>query len=124
MIARARAGVFSAEDARTVPPASLERWFERTADGGVQANAEAPRRGLASTSGDLLTMRVPPTAYDLVMCRNIVIYFTEDVRDALHERLAAALRPGGYLLVGSTERVSSPAQLGLEPAHPFVYRKA
>ena len=40
MIERARAGAFSADDARTVPPASLERWFERTADGGVHANAK------------------------------------------------------------------------------------
>ena len=69
-------------------------------------------------------MRVPAASYDLVMCRNVVIYFTEEVRDALHARLAVALRPGGYLLIGSTERVALPAQLGLELAHPFVYRKA
>ena len=58
-----------------------------------------------------------------MLCRNTVIYFTEDVRDALHGRLAESLRTGGYLMVGSTERVSNPAALGLEPAHPFTYRK-
>jgi chemotaxis methyl-accepting protein methylase len=31
--------------------------------------------------------------YDLVLCRNTVIYFNEDVREALHARLATALRP-------------------------------
>lgn len=123
MIERARAGAFSAEDARTVPPASLERWFERTAGGGVQANAKL-RSAVTFDRDDLLTMRVPPASYDLVMCRNVVIYFTEEVRDGLHERLASALRPGGYLLVGSTERVTAPAQLGLALEHPFVYRKA
>jgi chemotaxis protein methyltransferase CheR len=38
-------------------------------------------------------------------------------------RLAESLRPGGYFLVGSTERVTDPAAMGLEPAHPFTYRK-
>ncbi len=68
-------------------------------------------------------MHVRTGAYDLVLCRNVVIYLTEQVRDDLHRRLAAALRPGGYLLVGSTERVSWPSQLGLRLVHPFVYRK-
>jgi len=122
MIERAKAGVFSSDDARTVPPASLDRWFERTPDG---VRAKDTLRGVVSFDrDDLLVMRMPPAAYDLVMCRNVVIYFTEDVRDNLHARLASALRPGGFLLVGSTERVSSPAELGLELVHPFVYRKA
>ena len=58
------------------------------------------------------------------MCRNTVIYFTEEVRDALHARLADALRPGGYLVVGTTERVADPRRLGLDLAHPFIYRKS
>jgi chemotaxis protein methyltransferase CheR len=46
------------------------------------------------------------------------------VRDALHERLASALRPGGYLMVGSSERVSTPQAFGLASSHPFIYRRA
>jgi chemotaxis protein methyltransferase CheR len=69
---------------------------------------------------------VQPAAasYDLVLCRNTVIYFNEDVRDALHGRLAHSLRPGGRLVVGATERVSDPQKHGLEPDSPFVYRKS
>ena len=58
------------------------------------------------------------------MCRNTVIYFADTVRDDLHARLAQALRPGGYLVVGATERVSKPADLGSQTAYPFIYRKA
>ena len=57
-------------------------------------------------------MPVPREAYDLVMCRNTVIYFTEEVRDALHPRLVEALKPGGYLVVGTSERVADPRALG------------
>ena len=122
MITRAREGVFSVDDARTVPPASLDRWFERV-DDGWQAKPEL-RKVTTFERGDLLTMRFPPAAYDLVLCRNVVIYFTEDVRDALHRRLAASLRSGGYLVVGSTERVAATGENGLELACPFTYRKA
>ena len=69
-------------------------------------------------------MQPRPAAYDLILCRNTVIYFAEPIRDELHVRLAEALRPGGYLVIGSTERVSTPSALGLVMQHPFIYRKA
>jgi chemotaxis protein methyltransferase CheR len=122
VVDRARVGVFAAEDARDVPPASLERWFEPAGDGGWAARKEL-RRLVRFETGDLLRDRFPAGAYDLVLCRNVVIYFTGEVRDALHARLAAALRPGGYLVVGATERVTAPADSRLRTVSPFVYRK-
>ena len=121
MVARAREGFFTEEDARTAPRAELERWFE-PATGGFEAKAEL-KRIVRFEVGDLLRLRPKREAYDLVLCRNTVIYFNEEVRDALHARLAESLRPGGYLLVGSTERVSNAGAIGLTPAHPFTYRK-
>ncbi|HYB23565.1 MAG TPA: CheR family methyltransferase, partial [Solirubrobacteraceae bacterium] len=121
MLERARAGVFSQEDARTAPAGSLARWFEPT-DGGFRATSQL-RRVVSFERADLLAMPVPQKAYDLVMCRNVVIYFTEDVRDALHERLAGSLRSGGFLVIGSTERVSGPATHQLTSALPFIYQK-
>jgi chemotaxis protein methyltransferase CheR len=122
MVERARSGRFSADDARSAPRAALERWFERDGDGWVAG----PRlRSLVSFDvGDLLRMRFRRQTYDLVLCRNTVIYFTEDVTSALHRRLADSLRPGGYLVIGATERVREPAALGLSAVHPFTYRKA
>ncbi len=123
MVERARAGVFSEADARSAPPAELKRWFDRTENGDWQARAEL-RMLTRFETGDLLRDRFPEAGYDLVACRNVVIYFTEPVRDALHARLAESLRPGGYLLIGSTERITAPAGMGLEPVHPFLYRRA
>jgi chemotaxis protein methyltransferase CheR len=73
---------------------------------------------------DLLCTVVHRAAFDLIMCRNTVIYFSAPVRDEVHARLAASLRSGGYLVVGATERVTEPAELGLELTFPFIYRKA
>jgi chemotaxis protein methyltransferase CheR len=122
MIERARRGQFTTEDGRTAPKAELERWFEKT-DAGWRGKPEL-KRLVSFEVGDLLVGRVQKEAYDLVLCRNTVIYFNEPVRDALHERLVQSLRPGGYLMIGSTERVTKPSDLGLKPTHPFVYRKS
>jgi chemotaxis protein methyltransferase CheR len=121
MVERARQGRFSLDDARDVPQAELARWFRREGDEWV-AQPELSRLVRFET-GDLLRIQPRPAALDLVLCRNTVIYFDEDVRNALHARLAASLRSGGHLVVGSTERVARPAAVDLEPVHPFVYRK-
>ena len=121
MVARAREGRFSGDDARTAPAADLERAFDRDGS-GWRAKPEL-RMVVKFAAGDLLRDPVGRASFDLILCRNVVIYFTEPVRDALHERLAGALRPGGYLMVGSSERVSVPQAFGLVTAHPFIYRK-
>jgi chemotaxis protein methyltransferase CheR len=122
MVARAREGVFSADDARDAPASMLDRHFERVDDGSWTAS-DRLRRMTRFEVGDLLRIEPHPGSYDLVLCRNTVIYFTEEVRDALHARLARSLRPGGYLVVGATERVSEQRELSLELTHPFTYRK-
>jgi chemotaxis protein methyltransferase CheR len=123
MVARAREGRFTAEDARTSPKALLTKHFTPAADGGWEAKPEL-KRMVRFETGDLLRMAVPTARYDVVFCRNTVIYFTEEVRDALHERLVKALAPGGYLIVGTSERVADPRGLGLTSPHHFIYRKS
>ncbi|HTN22980.1 MAG TPA: protein-glutamate O-methyltransferase CheR [Solirubrobacteraceae bacterium] len=121
MVERARAGAFSIDDARDAPAAQRKRWFTER-DGMLQADPKLKALCRFET-GDLLTMRPARQVYDLVLCRNTVIYFTPEVKDALHARIAGALVPGGYFMVGSTERITDPTALGLEIAHPFVYRR-
>jgi chemotaxis protein methyltransferase CheR len=122
MVERARSGRFSEADGRDAPKQLLDRWFDRDGDELVAKPALA--RATKFEVGDLLRMPFPKDRYDLVLCRNTVIYFEEPVRDALHGRLVGAIRPGGYLLIGATERVAEPSAIGLESVRPFLYRKA
>jgi chemotaxis protein methyltransferase CheR len=121
MVQRAQVGEFTDSDARDAPEAAMKRWFDPI-PGGWQAKSEL-RAMTRFEVGDLLRIQPPACTYDLVLCRNTVIYFADPIRDALHSRLAHALRPGGYLVIGGTERVSDPTRMGLEPTHPFIYRK-
>ena len=122
MVARARLGLFSAEDARSAPGEMLRRGFEQV-DGGWRARLEL-RAMTRFDIDDLLQTAPRPESHDLILCRNTVIYFDEPIRDEVHARLAHALRSGGYLVIGSTERVARPDALGLRPYKPFIYRKA
>ncbi len=121
MVQRASEGVFSAEDARSAPPESMRKWFGPV-DGGFQARPEL-RSICRFEVGDLLRIAPPRNRFDLILCRNTVIYFSEPIRDELHARLAGALVSGGYLMIGATERVANAAALGLQSAHPFIFRK-
>lgn len=122
MVARARQGIFTVEDARTSPKQMLQKHFDPQPDGGWLAKPEL-KRMVRFENGDLLRMAVPSDRYDVVFCRNTVIYFTEEVRDALHERLVKSLSPGGYLVVGTSERVADPRGMGLTSPFHFIYRK-
>lgn len=122
MIARAKLAEFPEADARTAPAGAMERWFERTATGW---RARPALQSMATFEvGDLLKLRPRGSSYELIMCRNTVIYFADPIRDELHASFARALAPGGLLVVGGTERISDPKALGLVPVRPFIYRKS
>ena len=63
----------------------------------------------------------PP--FDLVVCRNVIIYLNQDGRDRLLERMAGALRDGGALLLGNAERILRPERYRLARIAPGLYRR-
>jgi chemotaxis protein methyltransferase CheR len=62
-------------------------------------------------------------AFDVIFCRNVMIYFDMPTKERLIERFARQLAPGGYLYIGHSERVSGPATALLEPVGPTIYRR-
>ncbi len=65
----------------------------------------------------------PRENFDLVCCRNIAIYLKDSACDKLYRNLSRALRPGGFLFVGTTERLFAPEEYGFESISPCFYRK-
>ena len=58
---------------------------------------------------NLLSRAPPETGFDIVLCRNVLIYLTAAARGAAQGNLKQALRPGGYLLLGPTDTALDPA---------------
>lgn len=121
-IQAARAGVYSADKLKEVSPERLRRFFTQTDDGRWRVVPRIQER-VRFRIHDLL--RDPyPMGQHLILCRNVVIYFEDEAKEAVFQKLAGALVEGGYLLVGSTESIFRPERFGLEPAGSFLYRKA
>jgi len=120
MLARARRGLFRDEELRNVSSARLKRFFQHTAD-GYEVLPEL-RHLMSFKKHDLLKDPFR-TGFDLILCRNVVIYFTDEAKSDLYRRFHQSLAPGGFLFVGGTERVVGAVEIGFEAAYPFFYRK-
>ena len=94
------------------------RYFTETA-GGWQVAGQLRRR-TRWVQADA-TRRVPAGPWAMILCRNLAIYLTPAASAALFTRLAAALVPGGHLVVGKAER--PPAGLGLTLVGRCVYER-
>ncbi len=107
----ARRGVYGPRSFRETPEWVRARWFTRT-DGGWEVDARLRRR-VHFARLNLVTDPYPSyetrtSAIDLVVCRNVLIYFTAEARFETAARLAACVAPGGWLAV-------APAELGAVP---------
>lgn len=65
-----------------------------------------------------------PPNLDVVLCRNVIIYFTEKAKKEVFTKIAQALHPGGLLFVGGSEQIITPEAFGLEREDVYIYRKA
>ena len=101
-VARARRGRYSQfEIQRGLPVRTMLRWFEQQDEDWVVDNRL--RRMIRFATHSLITP--PPGQYDVILCRNVLMYFAPPVRRAVFERLHEALAPGGVLMLGAGETV-------------------
>ena len=118
-LSQARRGEFKESDLREVPERHMKYLKQ---DGDLWRANEDVRKCLQFKRHNLLADKFD-RHFDLIMCRNVVIYFTDEAKDGLYRRFFDALKPGGILFVGGTERIFKSAEIGYEAALPFFYRK-
>lgn len=122
VLARARTGRFSTSELQNLNPDRRKTYF-RQAGEDEWTIIEKLRARVTFDEHDLLAHPYPREAYDLIVCRNVVIYFTDEAKRRVYEGLRAALKPGGVLFIGSTERIADHREIGLDLLIPFFYRK-
>ena len=109
-ITRARAGRFTQfEIQRGLPIRRMIEWFEASGD-GWSANRELLGR-VHFRRHNLLADAPPAGGFDLILCRNVLLYFAPVQRRVVFDNLAAALRPGGLLVLGAGETVIGQTEL-------------
>ena len=117
----AKAGVYNAERISKLPKEWRTQYF--TQRGETEYEVKPALKSMIQYKYFNLndTAHWPVHTYDIVFCRNVMIYFDQVTRQALSKRLFDALKPGGYLIIGMSETLVS---LGTEFKYvqPSIYR--
>lgn len=117
----AKEGVYSDYKVTDVPPAILSKYFNKTPDNAFEVS---PTIKSMITYGRLnLTEPWPMKGdFQVIMCRNVMIYFNRKTQEDIIRKFHALLEPGGHLFLGHSESMNA-AALGFENVAPAVYRK-
>jgi chemotaxis protein methyltransferase CheR len=120
---RARAGRYSRWSLRETSPELRRRWFRSDGDDvvldeSVRAAVDFEQVNLAEDH----PLRWAPDTYDVVFCRNVLMYLTPGAAQGVIERLTRSLRPGGFLFLGHAENLRGLSQdFHLRHSHETFY---
>lgn len=118
---KAKLGIYSDKSLHGLPPGFLTKYFTKISEKTYQINADV-KRCVEFKEHNLL--RDPyPNECDLIVCRNVMIYFTEEAKAEIYHKFNNALKDYGILFVGSTEQMIQPSALGFRAVRPFFYKK-
>jgi chemotaxis protein methyltransferase CheR len=124
VLRKAETGIYSSAD-RSFPTPELERRIFARAPSGESDNLPVRPELRALVTFRPLNLIAPwPIAgrFDVVFCRNVVIYFDKPTQATLWSRFADSMNPGATLFIGHSERMDRPTQLGFEAVGITAYR--
>jgi len=118
---KCREGVYETSRLDSVPEDMRKRWWDKVPEGwSAKPSLRAPlsfaRMNLAEVP---YSMKGP---FDVIFCRNVMIYFDKEGRGRFVKEAHRLLRPRGWLFVGSSESLAGVAD-GFQTEHPSVYRR-
>tara|TARA_B110001454_G_scaffold211408_1_gene227036 strand:- start:350 stop:1222 length:873 start_codon:yes stop_codon:yes gene_type:complete len=120
-VAGAKAATYPLEALKDVPSALTNAWVKREDDMAIIA--PELRAKIHVKRLNLLGDWPMNKQFDVIFCRNVMIYFDQPTKDRLVARFADQLLPGGHLYIGHSERVAGPAQTVLTLVGSTIYRK-
>jgi chemotaxis protein methyltransferase CheR len=121
ILAKAKEGIYTDADIRNIPQSYRVKYLVQQ---GAKYQISRELRDRVTFRAHNLLKDPFDHDFDLIVCRNVVIYFTDEAKDRLFSRFTQALRPGGILFVGGTERIFNYKELGLDSRLPFFYQRA
>ena len=115
-------GEYLAESINSVPPHWKTDYFVQSPSGGKVTVAPAIKNNVIFRTFNLMEPIRFKLPFDVIFCRNVMIYFDQPTKDALVERFYNASNPGGYLLIGHSESINR-AVSKYQYIMPATYRK-
>jgi chemotaxis protein methyltransferase CheR len=119
-INRAKQGVYVERSLQDAPKDLVDQYFTKE---GIQYLISTNIKSRVSFDKHNLLAELFDDGFDIIICRNVMIYFTETAKEILYQKFSQALKPGGVLFVGSTEQIFQPQKYSFESEDTFFYRK-
>ena len=120
VIAFAKNGVYSKRSVQGLPKELLDNNFTLKDDDYILS--DKIKSTVEFRKHNLLEDNYPGDM-DMIVCRNVVIYFTEEAKDEVYGKFHKALKDSGVLFIGSTEQIVKSKELGFEVCKSFFYKK-
>ena len=113
---------YAEDGANAVPVAYRDAWMRPTGDGKLQMAPEA-RELVTARILNLFGAWPMRQRYDVIFCRNVMIYFDDAAKAELEARFVEQLAPGGFLYIGHSERLIGPSARAMHSCGHTIYQK-
>ena len=117
---RAKKGSYKEAEIKSVDSSDLKKYF--TEKDKFYTIDPKIRNMINFKKHDLILGRYE-TGFHIIICRNVTIYFTNEVKDEIYKKFNDSLVPGGVLFTGATESIYNPEKLGFRKLSTFIYEK-
>ena len=119
-LSRAKLGIYPERSFHEIPNEMKRKYFSQ--EGSYYKVSDEIKRTVDFKKHNLLADSFGGP-FDLIVCRNVLIYFTEEAKDILYNKFSKALNSKGFFFVGSTEQIFNAARYELESEDTFFYKK-
>lgn len=120
ILERAKKGEYVASEIKNVKKDYLDKYFTKMDD---KYSISPKLKSMINFKKHDLILEAYENDFDLIVCRNVVIYFTQEIKNEIYKRFSASLKKGGLLFVGATESIYNYKDYGFEKASTFIYKK-
>lgn len=121
VLEKAQIGLYDEKSLRGLPKEYISKYFIKVGARSYQISEEV-KRCVNFRQHNLLKDSYIKDC-NLIICRNVMIYFTEEAKAEINKRFCDSLQQDGLLFVGSTEQIISPHTLGFSTFKSFFYKK-
>ncbi|MCC2249019.1 protein-glutamate O-methyltransferase CheR, partial [Virgibacillus sp. AGTR] len=120
VLGKAKQAVYQEQALKELPSGLVNKYF--TQEHGLYYVKDELKNSITFEKHNLLADRYPANV-DLIICRNVLIYFTDQAKEMIYRNFSRALTNNGVLFVGSTEQIFSPDNYDLQLLDTFFYQK-
>ena len=121
ILAQAKVGIYNEKSIASVPKDLRDKYFTKIGNSYQISNEIKSRVDFRQHN---LIKDPYPDKFDFIICRNVLIYFTEEAKDDVFRKFCKSLKTGGFLFIGSTEQIMNHREMGYERKNSFYYEKA